>query len=61
MRIMAAFPETYPVKERTAVIRFGRPFAALAVAATTSNEEEVFAGLPVFEAWITEPDEARED
>jgi hypothetical protein len=61
MRIMAAFPETYRVRERTAVIRFGRPFAALALAATTGNEQEPFSGLPVFEAWIAAPDEAKED
>lgn len=42
---------------RTALLRFGRPYAAVAVALDDGGP---WSGLPVFSAWITEADEAEE-
>lgn len=40
--------------ERTATLRFDHPYAAIAVA------QRSFAGLPLFSAWIQEPEEAED-
>jgi hypothetical protein len=40
--------------ERTAILRFDHPYAAIAVA------QGSFAGLPLFSAWIQEPEEAQD-
>jgi hypothetical protein len=42
--------------QRDALLRFDRPYAVVATA--TSREPSPWSGLPVFSAWVTEPDEA---
>lgn len=44
-----------PGPYRTATVRFAHPYA---VVATTSGHDDPWNGLPVFAAWITEPDDA---
>jgi hypothetical protein len=52
---------------RTAELRFGHPFAVIAVATDDPEGEErdprpgPWHGMPVFSAWITEPEEATAD
>lgn len=53
---------------RTAELRFGHPFAVVAVASDTrwdpaTNElrSGPWHGVPVFSAWLTEPDDATDD
>ncbi len=50
--------------ERSAVLRFDHPFAAVAIAgrpgggdADTPREATAFAGLPLFSAWVADPNE----
>jgi hypothetical protein len=53
----------HPGTRRTATIRFGHPFAAVAVVAGSRNLGAQFArweGVPVFSAWVTEPEDASE-
>jgi hypothetical protein len=45
--------------ERTAVLRFDHPYAAIAVVGRPSESPAPFSGLPLFTAWIHEPSEAR--
>lgn len=57
-------PRTRPGQIRTAELRFGHPFAVVAV--TTSPQRpgqhapghRLWHGLPVFSAWITQPEDA---
>ena len=47
--------------ERTAVLRFDHPFAAVAIAGRPSSVgDSSFPGLPLFSAWVHEPVEAEE-
>jgi hypothetical protein len=52
---------------RTAELRFGHPFAVVAVATDdqagqgTNRQPGPWHGMPVFSAWVTEPQEAGED
>ncbi len=41
---------------RTATLRFGHPYAVVAV--TRAEHTSPWNGLPVFAAWVTEPDDA---
>ena len=53
----------HPGTRRTATIRFGHPFAAVAVVAGSRNLGAQFVrweGVPVFSAWVTEPEDASE-
>ncbi|MBQ1018740.1 hypothetical protein KBX71_12810 [Micromonospora sp. D93] len=47
---------------RTAELRFGHPYAVVAVATDTRTDGVTgpWHGLPVFSAWVTEPEEAPE-
>lgn len=56
--------------ERTAVLRFDHPYAALAIAGRpapseltghTTDPRSPFAGLPLFAAWVHKPEEARDE
>lgn len=60
----AASPQRFPSKVRTATVRFGHPFAA--VATTMGKDWSLQArdfvvspwhGIPVFSAWVTKPTE----
>jgi hypothetical protein len=67
----AARPPMARVPERTAILRFDHPYAAVAVAGTLSAEQAAgeggpaagasFTGLPVFTAWVDEPEEPEAD
>ena len=64
LAIMSSAPQLRPGYRREATLRFGHPFAVVAVA---SNDRGVppsgrfsspWHGLPVFSAWVSEPAEA---
>jgi hypothetical protein len=44
--------------KRTATLRFGHPYA---VVATVESDESPWDGLPVFSAWVAEPEDAEAD
>jgi hypothetical protein len=44
--------------KRTATLRFGHPYA---VVATVESDESPWDGLPVFSAWVAEPENAEAD
>lgn len=46
-------------KRRVAELRFGHPYAAVAVA--TDPAPEAWRGLPVFSAWVAQPEDAATD
>ena len=55
--------------ERTAILRFDHPYAALAIAgrphppglpSQTSEASSPFAGMPLFSAWVHEPAESED-
>jgi hypothetical protein len=50
-------PGTY----REAELRFGHPYAVVALTTAGSEAASPWHGLPVFSAWISEPDDASED
>jgi hypothetical protein len=65
MRRAAGIPRTRPGVRRTAELRFGQPYAVVAV--TTGPDHNAgrrtatprpWRGLPVFSAWITQPEDA---
>jgi hypothetical protein len=43
---------------RTAELRFGHPYAVVAVTADGPGAAEEWRGLPVFSAWVAEPEDA---
>ena len=52
-------PRTRPGVMRTAVLRFGQPYAVVAVTADPDQRAgSPWWGLPVFSAWITQPEDA---
>jgi hypothetical protein len=56
-------PRTRPGVMRTAVLRFGQPYAVVAVTADPDQRagppvSSPWRGLPVFSAWITQPEDA---
>jgi Serpin (serine protease inhibitor) len=53
---LAAMPSR---KRRVAELRFGHPYAAVAVAADPAPQE--WQGLPVFSAWVATPEDASTD
>jgi hypothetical protein len=60
MFIAQGMPRTRPGVLRTAELRFGHPYAVVAV--TTDDNwsagRRPWEGLPVFSAWITQPEDA---
>lgn len=52
---VSATPHPPPGPFRTATLRFAHPYAV--VAATRSQRGNPWRGLPIFAAWITEPDD----
>jgi hypothetical protein len=57
-----------PARHRVAELRFGHPYAVVAVATDTAGGREEprsgvspWHGLPVFSAWVSEPDDAGPD
>jgi hypothetical protein len=52
-----------PGARRSATLQFGRPYAAVAFVAAPPGPTKAYSnweGLPVFSAWVTEPEEAVE-
>jgi hypothetical protein len=65
--VAVSAPATRPGLLRTAELRFGQPFAVVAVAADEGHRggpgaagHSPWHGLPVFSAWITQPEETGE-
>jgi hypothetical protein len=56
-----------PARRRDVVLRFGHPYAVVALAtaprgaAGTTGSLGPWEGLPVFSAWVSEPDNASDD
>ena len=48
-----------PGPYRIATLRFGHPYAVVATA-LGSTPDDPWDGLPIFAAWITDPDDAQE-
>jgi hypothetical protein len=51
-------------KRRVAELRFGHPYAVVAVAdggAESETEAGPWHGVPVFSAWVSEPEDAQDD
>jgi hypothetical protein len=57
--VRLSFRPPQPGLQRDALLRFDRPYAVVATA--TARETSPWSGLPVFSAWVTEPDEVAED
>jgi hypothetical protein len=60
--VLTSFVEPRERPRRTLTLRFGRPYAAVAVArsptdAPPGEQASVWHGLPVFGAWVAEPEE----
>jgi hypothetical protein len=64
LAIASSRPSTRPGYRRDATLRFGHPFAVVAVAgedrraASSTGTPNPWDGLPVFSAWVSEPAEA---
>ena len=66
MTVAIGFPTPQDGLRRTAEVRFDRPYAVVAVAdrpwqdgwQPNTSEGAAWLGLPVFSAWVAEPDEA---
>jgi hypothetical protein len=49
-------------ERRVAELRFGHPYAVVAVAASSGEDEAAaWRGVPVFSAWVSEPQDAQDD
>jgi len=67
MMVTTGFPMPQDGLRRTAEVRFDRPYAVVAVAdrpwqdgwQPNTSEGAAWLGLPVFSAWIAQPDEAK--
>ena len=58
--VALSVPALRPGLLRTAQLRFGHPFAAVAVTAGEGRSGSAWHGLPVFSAWITQPEDEDE-
>jgi hypothetical protein len=62
LAVMAA--ARLPARRREVVLRFGHAYAVVAVTSTatgTANDAGPWHGLPVFSAWVSEPEDATDD
>jgi hypothetical protein len=53
-----------PARHRDVVLRFGHPYAVVAVTTATgdtASSGDPWHGLPVFSAWVSEPEDATDD
>ena len=53
--VAAALGPRQRAVQRSAVLRFDHPFAAVAIAGQPGDTTGVLAGLPLFSAWVAEP------
>jgi len=59
MAVFAAMRQ--PGRHREAELRFGHPYAVVALTTGGSEVGSPWHGLPVFSAWVSEPDDATQD
>ncbi len=50
-----------PSQHREVTLRFGHPYAAVALTTDASGRAGPWHGLPVFSAWVSEPEDAAQD
>jgi hypothetical protein len=50
-----------PARHREAVLRFGHPYAVIAVTTDPTEAASPWLGLPVFSAWVSAPEDATDD
>ena len=50
-----------PGQRREVVLRFGHPYAVVAVTTDRTAAASPWHGLPVFSAWVSEPEDATDD
>jgi hypothetical protein len=50
-----------PGKRREVVLRFGHPYAVVAITSDPTAAASPWNGLPVFSAWVSEPENATDD
>jgi hypothetical protein len=50
-----------PARHREALLRFGHPYAVVALTTAATRTGSPWDGLPVFSAWVSEPDNASQD
>jgi hypothetical protein len=56
--MVASMAAHLPARHRHAELRFGHPYAVVALVEDSGSP---WHGLPVFSAWVTEPDNATDD
>jgi hypothetical protein len=59
--LVVALAMRQPGSYREAELRFGHPYAVVALTTAGSGAGSPWHGLPVFSAWVSEPDDATED
>ncbi len=50
-----------PARHREVVLRFGHPYAVVAFTTRTSGRPSPWDGLPVFSAWVSDPEDATDE
>ncbi len=60
-RVAVTAAARLPARHREVVLRFGHPYAVVAVTTDTSGRSGPWHGMPVFSAWVSEPDDAAGD
>lgn len=50
-----------PARHREVILRFGHPYAAVAITTEASGAASLWHGLPVFSAWVAEPENATDN
>jgi hypothetical protein len=50
-----------PSRHREVVLRFGHPYAVVAVTTDVAGNSSPWHGLPVFSAWVSKPEDAADD
>jgi hypothetical protein len=59
--VAVAMSARLPAQHREVVLKFAHPYAAVAVTTGSDDGATAWHGLPVFSAWVAEPDEATDD
>ena len=50
-----------PSKHREVVLRFAHPYAVVAFTTSSTGSASAWHGLPVFSAWVSEPEDAADE
>jgi hypothetical protein len=56
--IAVALSARLPARHREVVLRFGHPYAVVAFTTDTTGSTGLWHGLPVFSAWVSDPQDA---